>query len=310
MPLHPTFQAILDASRNAPPSYTMTIEEVRQANLALIPSLGEPEPVARTEDREVEGPAGPIPVRVYTPEGTGPFPILICLHGGGMVAGNKDVFDNVSRALTNRVGCLTISADYRLAPENKFPVPLEDCYAVLGWATEHGGEVGGDQTRVAVLGESAGANLTAALALLARDRGGPKMLYQVLVNPLLDYARETESLKEFGEGYGPGKKDIKYCVELFTSSEADRANPYALPLKSTNLSGLPPALILTSEYDPLRDEGEIYGEKLREAGVPAIVRRYDGVLHGFFIMTKLTEPSNRAIEETAATLRATFETTN
>ncbi|HEX2916092.1 MAG TPA: alpha/beta hydrolase [Chloroflexia bacterium] len=309
MPLHPTFQAMVEAAANTPPSHTMTIEEVRLANIALIPNLGAPEPVARTEDCEISGPAGPIPVRIYTPDGTGPFPILICLHGGGMVAGNKDVFDNVSRALTNRAGCISISVDYRLAPENKFPVPLEDCYAVLQWATNHGAAVGGDPARVAVLGESAGANLTAGLALLCRDRGGPKMLCQVLVNPLLDYTdRETVSMREFGEGYGLSKKDIKYCVELYTSTDADRVNSYALPMKATNLSNLPPALVLTSEYDPLRDEGEIYADKLREAGVPTIARRYDGVLHGFFIMTTLTEPSNQAIEETSATLRTVFET--
>lgn len=311
MPLHPTFQTILDAAASTPPSHTMTLAEVRQANIAIIPSLGAPEPVAHTGDREIDGPAGPIPVRIYTPDGTGPFPVLICLHGGGMVAGNKDVFDNVSRALTNRVGCLAISVDYRLAPENKFPVPLEDCYAVLQWATTHGGEVGGDPTRIAVLGESAGGNLTAALALLARDRGGPKILCQVLVNPLLDYTdQETESMRVFGEGYGLSKKDIKYCMELYTSSEADRANPYAVPLRATNLRGLPPAFVLTSEYDPLRDDGEIYAERLREAGVPATARRYEGVLHGFFILTKYTEPSNQALEDTAATLRAAFKKTN
>ncbi len=311
MPLLAPFQAMLDAAAAAgqPESHTLTIEEIRAANLAIIPSLGNPEPVGRTEDREIEGPVGKIPIRLYWPEGAGPdpLPVLITLHGGGMIAGNIDVFDTTNRAITNRVGCLTISVNYRLAPENKFPVPLEDCYAVAVWAAGHAAEFGGDPARLAVLGESAGGNLAAALAFLTRDRGGPHLACQVLVYPLLDYPDPgSKSMQELGEGYGLSRKDIRMCLELYLGQEADKQNPYFLPLKASNLQDLAPALVITAEYDPLRDDGEEYAERLKAAGVPVLARRYDGVLHGFYILTTLTEPSNRAIEDTAATLRNAF----
>lgn len=307
MPLDPQAQALLDSMKGVPPLHTIPIEVLRQGEAASTAMLGVGEPVARTEDREIDGPAGPIPVRIYTPEGDGPFPVLIIMHGGGWILGSIAAFDNYSRAVTNRAGCLSISVGYRLAPENKFPVPLEDCYTVTVWAAEHGTEIGGDPARLAILGDSAGGNLAAGLALLARDRGGPSIIYQVLVNPALEYPDPgTRSMQELGSDYGLSSESLRYGLDIYLAEEADRQNPYFSPLRSDNLAGLPPALVLTAEYDPLRDEGEIYAEKLREAGVLVQGKRHAGVLHGWVVMSSVMDKGKQALDEIGAALRAAF----
>ncbi|HEX2916091.1 MAG TPA: alpha/beta hydrolase [Chloroflexia bacterium] len=309
MPLDPQARMLLDSMAGAPPLHTVPIELLRQGEAASVAMLGAPEPVAKVENREIDGPAGPVPVRIYTPEGHGPFPILIIMHGGGWILGNLDTFDVYNRAVTNRAGCISISVDYRLAPENKFPVPLEDCYAVLQWAAEHGAQLGGDSKRLAILGDSAGGNLAAGLALLARDRGGPKIIFQVLVNPALEYPDPgTPSMQELGDGkYGISRESLRYGLDIYLQGEADRQNPYFAPPRSDNLAGLPPALVLTAEYDPLRDEGEIYAEKLREAGVSVQAKRYDGVLHGWVVMAVMMDKGKQALIDIGAALRAVFE---
>jgi acetyl esterase len=308
MPLLPVFQALLDSRPDKPPIRTMALKEIRQANIDLIKMFGEPEPVNSIVNRDIPGPAGPIPVRIYRPEGKAPLPILMCFHGGGWVAGNINVFDNISRALTNRVGCLTISVDYHLAPEYKFPVPLEDCYAATNWVASHANQLGGDPTRIAVLGESAGGNLTAALALLSRDRGGPALVYQVLVYPPLEYPDPGfPSMQEFSEGYDLTRADLRWCMEQYIPQESYKTNPYCFPLEALDLSGLPPALILTAEYDPVRDESEEYGQRLREAGVLTTIKRYEGVLHAFFVMTELAAPCKQVLEDAAYALRCAFK---
>ncbi|HZW04169.1 MAG TPA: alpha/beta hydrolase, partial [Anaerolineaceae bacterium] len=175
MPLHPFFQQLQAASAGAPPTHSLPLDVIRQANMAMLSMLGEPEPVARVTDRVIPVSGGSIAVRIYSPDGAGPFPVVMTIHGGGWIAGNLAVFDHVSRALVNRVGCIAVSVEHRLAPENKFPIPLHDCYEALVWISGHIAEHGGDPARIAVLGESAGGNIAAALALLARDRGEPKL---------------------------------------------------------------------------------------------------------------------------------------
>jgi acetyl esterase len=299
---------MLEKAAGMPPNNSLTLEAIRRANIGLIPLLGRPEKIYKVEDREIPGPAGTIPVRLYWPETATPRPVVLCFHGGGMVAGSIAVFENVCRTLTNRADCICISVEYRLAPENKFPVPLEDCYAALAWAVRNAAEFGGDPARIAILGESAGANLAAGLALLARDRGGPALAFQVLIYPPLEYpVPGSPSMQELGKDYGLTQVDIQWCAEQYMQSEADRQNPYCLPLTAFNLGGLPPALVITAEYDPLRDEGETYAARLREAGVPATARRYPGVLHGFYLFTTLVEPARQALEDTVAALRAVLE---
>ncbi len=309
MPLDPQAQALLDNMAGSPAIQDIPIEQLRQNEVAVAAAiLGAPEPVAHVENRTIAGPAGPVSVRIYTPEGIGPFPILIIMHGGGWVLGNLDTFDVYSRAVTNRAGCLSISVDYRLAPENKFPVPLEDCYAVTKWAAEHGAEVGGDPSRLGILGDSAGGNLAAGLALLARDKGGPKITFQVLVNPALEYPDPgTPSMQELGRDYGITSEGLRFGLDAYMSGEADRQNPYFAPLRSNNLVGLPPALVLTAEYDPLRDEGEIYAERLKEAGVSVEVKRYEGVLHGWVVMAVVIDKGKQALNDIGAALRAAFK---
>lgn len=307
MPLHPFFQQLQAASAGAPPTHTLPLDVIRQANLAMLPMLGEPEPVARVEDVTIPVKEGTITVRVYTPAGEGPFPVLMTIHGGGWIAGSLAVFDHVSRALVNRVGCIAVSVEHHLAPEHKFPVPLEDCYDALVWTAGHIANYGGDPARIAVLGESAGGNLAAALALLARDRGGPRLAYQVLVNPALGYpAIDRPSIREMASGYGLTREDLIWCYEQYMSSPDDWKNPYFVPMASEDLSGLPPALILTAKYDLLRDDGAVYGDQLRKAGVPAEVVCTEGVMHGFFLLTSLIEPARQAMDTAAAALRKGF----
>lgn len=310
MPVDPQAQLLLDGIKGAPPLHTIPIELLRQGEAASTALLGPGEPVGRVEDREIDGPAGPVPVRIYWPEGDGPFPVVVIIHGGGWIVGSINAFDNYSRAVTNRAGCLSISVGYRLAPENKFPVPLEDCYAVTAWAAEHGAELGGDPARLVILGDSAGGNLAAGLALLARDRGGPKISYQVLVNPALEYPDPgSQSVQELGRDntYGISSEGLRYSLDLYLSSAADRQNPYFSPLRSDNLAGLPPALVLTAEYDLLRDEGEAYAARLREAGVPVEAKRYEGVLHGWVVMSSVMDKGKQALDQIGAALRAAFE---
>lgn len=308
MPLHPFFQQLQAASAGAPPTHTLPLDVIRQANMAMLSMLGEPEPVGRVNDQVIPVSDGNIAIRIYSPAGEGPFPVLMTIHGGGWIAGNLAVFDHVSRALVNRVGCIAVSVEHRLAPENKFPIPLYDCYDALVWIAEHISEYRGDPTRVAILGESAGANLAAGLALLARDRGRPKLAYQVLVNPALDWPEPgTRSIQEMGSGYGLSKEDLIWCYRQYMASESDRANPYFLPMVSESLHDLPPALILTAEYDLLRDEGAAYAERLGEAGVSAQAVCIEGVMHGFFLLTSLIEPARQALDTAAGALRRAFD---
>jgi len=308
LPLHPFFQQLQAASAGTPPSHTLSLEMIREANLAMISMLGEPEVVGRVIDLVIPVTTGKISIRIYSPSGEGPFPVLMTIHGGGWIAGGLAVFDHVSRALVNRTGCIAVSVEHRLAPENKFPVPLNDCYDALVWITEHISEYGGDPARIAVLGESAGGNLAAGLALLARDRKGPKLCGQILVNPALDWPEPGRpSIQEMGEGYGLTKGDLIWCYQQYMANESDKQNPYFLPMVSDNLSDLPPALIITAEYDLLRDEGVAYAERLNRAGVTAKVVCIEGVIHGFFLLTALVEPARQAMDIVSKALRGMFE---
>jgi acetyl esterase len=308
MPLDPQMKVILDqmAAAGVPPLHKMSPLEARQAVLAMRATQGEPERVGKVEDRSIPGPGGPIALRIYTPEGSGPFPVLVYFHGGGWVVGSIETVDASCRSLTNGANCMVVSSDYRLAPEHKFPAAADDCYAATRWVAENAVAIGGDPTRIAVGGESAGSNLAAVVALMARDRGTPPLAYQLLIYPVTDYAFDTVSYRENAEDYFLTKDMMAWFWNLYLHSQADGHNPYASPLQAQDLRGLAPALVITAEFDPLRDEGEAYAARLREAGVPAISSRYSGVIHGFFGMAAALDQAKRAIEEAAAGLRSAF----
>jgi len=308
MPLDPQAQAYLDqmAALNAPPLHTLTPELIRQATSMQRAMLGEPEPVANVENRVIPGPAGDIPVRIYTPSGNGPFPVLVFFHGGGWVICDLDTHDDICRSLTNQAACIVVSVDYRLAPEHKFPAAPEDCYAATRWVAGNAAQLNGDSSRVAVGGDSAGGNLAAVISQMARDQGGPPLVFQLLIYPATDFKANTPSIEENADGYFLSKQDMIWFTNHYLNDEKDKLNPLASPLKASDLSGLPPALIITAQYDPLRDEGELYGQRLKAAGVPVTISRYNGMMHGFLSMASVIDQGKQALAECAAALQAAF----
>ncbi|WP_089938507.1 alpha/beta hydrolase [Candidatus Entotheonella palauensis] len=308
MPLDPQAQSVLDvvAALNLPPNHTVSPAEAR-ANAKMRPQAEGPE-VAKVEDRTIPGPGPEIPVRVYTPAGPGPFPILVWFHGGGWVVGDLDSADGTARQLTVGANCVTVSVDYRLAPETKFPGASDDCYAATVWAAQHAGELNGDASRLAVGGDSAGGNLAAAVSLMARDRQGPALAFQLLIYPVTDRNFTTVSYIDNAEGYLLSKAGMEWYWDHYLSAPSEASNPYAAPLQAADLSGLPPALVVTAEYDPLCDEGEAYGARLKAAGTPTVCTRYDGMIHGFFGMWAALDKGKQAIDEASAALRKAFGT--
>ena len=307
MPVDPEAQALLDqiAAAGAPPFNTLPVEDARKMMDMMMELLGVvPEPVAKVEDLLIPGPAGQIPVRVYTPQGSGPFPVLVFFHGGGFAIGSIKNYDELCQALTNAASCMVVSVEYRLAPEHKFPAAVDDCYAATKWVAENANTIGGDPTRIAIGGDSAGGNLTAVIALMARERGTPPLVYQLLVYPATDFANDTPSHRENADGYFLTEDDTVWFMNLYLRSEADANNPYASPLRAQDFSGLPPALVITAEFDPLRDEGEAYAARLSEAGVPVVCTRYNGMIHGFLSMP--FDQARKARQEVAANLRSAF----
>jgi acetyl esterase len=307
--LDPQMRAVLDqaAAAGGKPFHQMTPAEARQAIDTLFAAFrGTPVNVGKVEDRKIPGPAGPIPIRIYTPAGNGPFGALVYFHGGGWVIGNIETHDATCRQLTAGAGCVTVSVDYRLAPEHKFPAGPEDCYAATKWVAENAGALNVDQNRLAVGGDSAGGNLAAAVALMARDRGGPKLAFQLLIYPATDCANNTPSQHEFAQvsrDYLLSRADMEWFWGHYLGPN-DKTNPIACPALASSFANLPPAFILTAEVDPLRDEGEAYAEALRKAGVNTKLKRYNGVCHGFFSMASVIDKGRQAVEDACAELRS------
>ncbi|MGI8550720.1 MAG: alpha/beta hydrolase [Dehalococcoidia bacterium] len=311
MPLDPQVQAIVEqtAALGLPPAHTLSPQEARRQHAASRIHSGPPEPVERVEDRRLPGPDGEIPIRIYAPRSIAPLPALVYFHGGGWVVGSIETHDAVCRSLSNAAGCMVISVDYRLAPEHRFPAAAEDAYAATRWLAEHAGEVGADAKRLAVGGDSAGGNLAAVVTLMARERGGPLLVYQLLIYPVTDSDLDTASYRQNGDGYLLTKAGMAWFWDHYIPAGAhDRQDPYASPLRAPNLRDLPPALVITAEYDPLRDEGEAYATRLRESGVQATYSRYDGMVHGFVALATPIDRRADAIAEAAAGLRAAFNT--
>ncbi len=316
MGLDPQAAESLAQRAGTPRPHEVSPAEAR-ALQAAAPRVAGPE-VARVEDRLVPGPHGDVPVRVYVPAGGGAvegelaagggavLPVTMWFHGGGWVVGNIETNDATCRALANASGSIVASVGYRLSPEHPFPIPLDDCYAATVWAQENAGELGGDGSRLAVAGASAGGNLAAAVALLARDRGGPRLAHQSLIYPVTSRDFGRASYRENGAGYGLDLETMAYFWDCYARGD-DAGSGYAVPSVAGDLSGLPPAYVLTAEFDPLRDEGEEYGELLRSAGVPARVTRYEGMIHGFFNAGAPFDQTWTAIAEAGSELRKAFE---
>ena len=304
MPLDPQARAFLDQldELGAPPLYRQTLDEARDGFTLLATVAGPPEEPVPTEDRVVPGPGGEIPVRIYRPTADGPLPVVVYFHGGGWVIGDIASHDTVCHRLAARVPTVVVSVDYRLAPEHRFPAAVEDCDAATSWVSAHAAELGADADRLAVAGDSAGGNLAAVVARRARDRGGPAIAFQLLIYPGTDMTRSLPSHAANGSGYLLDSDTMTWFLDSYLNG-ADPSHPDASPLFVEDLSGLPRALVITAEFDPLRDEGEAYAERLAEAGVEVTSSRYDGMFHGFYGLDSIFNSARRATDETVAALQ-------
>lgn len=306
MPLHPEAQRIIERTRVEDPAQAAPLDPrtMREMFRGLWRMPDDLPPVGGGADTIL----GDVPVRVYTPEGDGPFPAFVWFHGGGWTIGSLDENEVACREVCARAGAVVVSVDYRLAPENPYPAAVDDCYAVVEWIAARGAELGADPARIAVGGESAGGNLAAVVALKARDLGGPPIALQVLVSPVVGHCDDGHaSYREYADGYFLSKDSMAWFFTLYPRGPEDLADPYLLPLRATDLSGLPRALVMGAEYDVLRDEGEEYARRLDKAGVPVELVRYDGLIHGFFglLATELGAAGD-AHRRAAAALRSAF----
>jgi len=302
---------ILDelAALGAPPIHQMKPADARQGDAILAAACQGNVPreqVRSIEDRRIPGPAGEIPIRIYKSKTAEPCGALVYLHGGGWVIGSIELHDEVCRRLTNESRAVVVSVDYRLAPEHKFPAALDDSYAAVAWVAANAGGLGYPEGRVAVGGDSAGGNLSAAVSLMARDRGGPRLALQLLIYPAISPSLDWPSVRKFN-GYFIMTEDMHWFLHQYLRSPEDASNPYAFPANEKDLRGLPPARVILAEMDPLCDQGEAYAARLREAGVPTTLTRYEGVTHVFVNMAPRLEAGRKAIKEAGAAIREAFE---
>lgn len=307
MPVNPQIVGFLQhlASMGARPFHTMTPTDCRVAfdtpMTAMPPSTA---PIAAVADRRIPGPAGDIALRIYTPEGRGPLPVLVYFHGGGFVIGSIAGYDILCREVAAATGAVVVSMDYRLAPEHRFPAGPDDCLAVTRWVGAHAASIGGDAARIAVGGDSAGGNFAAVTALRIRDEGGPTLCAQWLNYPVTRCGGDPfPSMYENATGYVLEKADMEWFVGHYLESPSDGQDPRCSPLLSKNLAGLPPALVVTCEFDPLRDEGDAYAEALRKAGVAVTHARHAGSIHGVLCFVTALDAARAILDEGAAWLR-------
>lgn len=303
MPLDPQIAALLDAmaQANLPPMSQATPAAARQAFERGTVGIRNPETLARVravEDGTFAGPAGPVAYRIYRPDADGPVPTLVFFHGGGFVIGNIETHDDQARLICRDAGVVVVSVDYRLAPEAKFPAPFEDCFAATRWAADHIADLGGDLDRLAVGGDSAGGNLAAAVALASRD-SGPRLAAQYLIYPGVDFALEGDypSRLDNAEGYFLTVDEMHWFRAHYLRGDADALDPRASVILTQDLSGAPPAVIATGEFDPLRDEGAAYAKALVDAGVDVRYHNFDGLIHGFFGFGVFSKAAEAAVQE-------------
>jgi len=304
---HPKIQKMLQAAAeiSSQPISSLTTEEIRASRNQILAGLGgPPDPVAEVEDIQIPVESGKITLRVYTPEKDGVLPGLLYFHGGGWVVGSLDTHDSICRKLALGIRCVVVSVDYRLAPEHKFPTAAEDAYAATKWVAENAARINCSPERLAVAGDSAGGNLAAVVCLMARDRGGPALKFQLLVYPNTDLsAFDKESFRKYGDRLILTTEIMTFYRNAYLGGEEDGRNPYASPLLAGDLSGLPLALIITAEHDILACDGADYAHRLREAGVPTSHSDYEGMIHVFFGMAELGSENN-GLDEAVTALRA------
>jgi len=301
MPIHPQ---IADILQHIPPSDGTRPDPaaMRADERQRVTPVADRLPLAEVEDTTAATPTGDVPVRIYTPAEAESYGIIVYFHGGAFYLGDLDTHDGVARALAKETGCKVIAVDYRRAPEAAYPAGLQDCYGVLRWAAENGESLHWDGNVLAVAGDSSGANFTAAVTAMAQDEGFDGITHQVLYYPSVDLDFDVDryaSLQENARGYGLETAGLKPWNSFYVDSGADPADPLVSPIKRENLAGLPPALVITAEFDPLRDEGELYGRRLTEAGVATTVSRYAGANHGFVQNFSWIPEYHRVFEETA-----------
>jgi len=300
VPLEPATRTIVDQMTAAGPVdfselTPAAFRRLFRASLGALDSAGAAGAEEDVEDRSIPGPAGPVPVRVYRPPGAGPAPLVAYFHGGGWVIGDIDTHDGTCRTLSRRTGAVVVSVGYRLAPEHRFPAAVDDCDAATAWVAAHGSDLGGDPGRLGVAGDSAGGNLAAAVTLRAWRRGGPAIRAQALVYPAVDFTTVRPSSVSNGEGYLLTAAAVRWFAAQYLGDH-DPADPLASPLLA-DLTGLPPAVVATAEFDPLRDEGRAYAEALDDAGVPVRLLDFPGLVHGFMGLGALSPASARATDE-------------
>ncbi len=314
----PQMQAVLDAhaSLGPKPIETLTPAQARkqpspadavQALLKKQDKKTDPEAVAKVDNRSIDGPAGKIKLRVYQPAGVGPFPVIVYYHGGGWVIADLDTYDATPRALANAARAVVVSSHYRQAPEHKFPAAHEDAFAAYRWVLANAAEIQGDPTRVAVAGESAGGNMAASVAMMARDQNVTPPVHQLLVYPVTDTTMDTASYQENADAKPLSKAGMEWFAK-HAINPADKKDPRLALLHAPNLKGLPPATVITAQIDPLRSEGQAYAEKLKAAGVAVAYRNYDGVAHEFFGMGAVVDKAREAVAFAAENLQTAFAT--
>jgi len=283
-----------------------TVEQGRAKNRAEVPVVcGPPRPMARVDELTIPGPGGAMPARLYVALGAPqpPQPLLVYYHGGGWVIGDLDTHDSACRFLAEHSGCRVLSVGYRLAPEHPFPVPVEDAVAAFAWTHEHAAELGADPERIAVGGDSAGGNLSTALCIQNRDAGNPQPAMQLLLYPVTDAVGGQQSRDTFAEGFLLTREDMEWFENHYIPDGIDEADPRASMMRAEDVSGLPPAYVATSGFDPLRDEGEIYAARMREAGVRVVLQRHPSQIHGFANLTAICPSARTAMLEVAGALR-------
>ncbi len=304
--LDPQAAAVLArlAANGGRPLHEQTPAEARLGAYGFLELFGPGEQVASVEHRFIPGPTADLPVRIYTPlTGCAPFPALVSFHGSGFVISNIGVFDAPNRALANRTGCIVVAVNYQKAPEHRFPVPFDDAYAATQWVFDHAAELGVGAGRIGVIGDSAGGTLATAICLKARDHDGPLLICQIMIHPPTQWDDVTPSMIDNAEGMLLETAGLRWFAQQYLRTAADAGDPYAAPLRAPSLAGLPPAMVVTAEYDPLRDEGEQYAERLRAAGVRVVAKRFDGMIHGFYGMSAVLDAANELFDDIAAFVR-------
>lgn len=320
--LRPETEALLRelAERRVPSSAALSPTGAREALREVLVDRAPTIEVGRVRNLSIEGPGGDLTLRCYEPDrdrehdgdsdhdremSGGSIPVLVYYHGGGWVRGDLDTHDELCRFLTTELGCLTVAVDYRRAPEHPFPAAVEDAYGALRWTVENAAVFGADPSRVAVAGDSAGGNLAAVVALVARDFDGPDLCHQILCYPVTDHAFDTDSYENHAENPMLSRASMEWYWDHYLAHRFDGANPYASPLRARDLIDLPPATVITASHDPLRDEGEAYADRLEAAGVPTTYTDYEGTIHAFVSFPEL-EQGRRAREQVVRALDEAF----